>query len=182
MHILIIGHTSGIGFDIFRSLSKYNDVSGVSKSTGFDISTNISKTYDYSEFDVIILNAVGLKFGSQIDTFFNIVESETFNKDSLVIVMSSASAFKESSNTVDKVKYSTEKNALNKASRNLNNLGYNTSVICPSYVDTEWNKDKDVLKLDVSDVTKSVYTVLDSFENGVLIGQIVVKKIKKGNI
>ena len=174
-NILIIGHTTGIGKDIY---SRYKNIDGVSKSTGFDINTNISKEYDFSKYDCIVLNAIGLDSYAQIKTFFNIIENKTFNKSSLLIVMSSISAFKENLDTLDKIKYSTEKMSINKAVRNLNNLGYNTSSICPSYVDTEWNKKRtDVLKLDTSKVGDLVDTVIkEYFNNSVLINEIVFQQ------
>ncbi len=175
MKTLLIGHTSGIGLDIANTL---NDIIGVSKSTGFDISTDISKEYDYSLFNCIIINAVGLDPFSQIKTFFNIVEHETFDKKSLVIVLSSISAFKENLDTIDKVKYSTEKMSINKASRNLNNLGFNTSVICPGYVDTAWNEKRvDIKKLKTESVAKITKLIYDEYFNeGVLINEIVFQQ------
>jgi hypothetical protein len=172
---LLIGHTSGIGLEIFNKLE---NTIGVSKSTGFDVSTDISKDYDYSEYDCIILNAIGLEAFSQVKTFFNIIEHSTFSKEKLVIVMSSISAFKENLNTVDKIKYSIEKMSINKATRNLNYLGYNTSVICPSYVNTEWNKKRtDVLKLDATKVASLTELIYDNyFNDGVLINEMVFQQ------
>jgi len=172
---LLIGHTSGIGSKIFDIL---DNTVGVSKSTGFDISTDISKEYDYGSYDCIVLNAVGLDSFAQIKTFFNIIEHKSFTKDKLVLVMSSISAFKENLDSVDKIKYSTEKMSLNKATRNLNSIGYSTSVICPSYVDTEWNKNRDdIMKLEPEKVASVTKTVIDNyFEEGVLINEIVLQQ------
>ena len=58
MKIAITGHTSGLGKTLFDVLSAKHEVQGFSRSTGYDISSDIDKiTLAIKDFDVLINNA-----------------------------------------------------------------------------------------------------------------------------
>jgi hypothetical protein len=65
MKIAITGHTSGIGLALYNHLSKDNSVIGFSKSTGYDIITEIDRSRIIeSSFDCdIFINNAPAEFG-----------------------------------------------------------------------------------------------------------------------
>lgn len=174
MKTLVIGHTSGIG----EFLTQVLEADGVSRSTGFDIN-NRNNDFDYSKYNTIILNAYG-NFCSQLQTLYEIIENPNFNKSSLVIVISSIKAWNESPLDISRSKYAVEKAALNKAVRDLDGMGYNTVSICPSYVKTDFNKDKDVPMMTIEYVGLNVKRVIEDFYMyGVRTKEIVLEKVSR---
>jgi len=168
MKTLIIGHTTGIGKAMYDIL---DSSVGISKSTGFDINI-VNKMYDYSEYECIILNAYD-KFTSQIKTMFDIIE--VINKNTLVIVIASTSAYKTNPSDLYWAKYSIEKAAILKAGIDLNTMGYNICCISPGIVDTHRNKDKQCKKLPPYTIAETVKNVIDNYEKGILMEHIVIR-------
>lgn len=172
MKTLVIGHTAGIGAEITQVL----EADGVSRSTGFDVN-NRKNDFDYGAYSTIVLNAYG-DFTSQIQTLYDIVESDTFNKDTLIIVVSSIKAWNESPQDIGRSKYAVEKNALNFAVRHLNGMGYNVTSVCPSYVETDFNKGRDIPMMTVQYLALVVDRVIEDFYKfGVKTLEVVVEKV-----
>ncbi len=173
MKTLVIGHTSGIGAELAQVLN----AEGVSRSTGYNIN-DIPKDYDYGAYNTIILNAYG-DFCSQLKTLYEIVVHNTYTKDTLLVVISSIRAWNCSPDTVERSKYAVEKFAINKAVNDLNNLGYNVTSICPNYVDTEYNKSKQVPKITVAYMAWVVKRIIDDFHKfNIKTREIVIEKIQ----
>lgn len=173
---LIIGHTSGIGAGLIYN-TPYYITKGVSRSTGYDVNNNNTK-FDYSEYSVIILNAYG-DFTSQLKTLYNIVENPTFNKKTLIVVISSIKAWNSVPTDLSRSKYAVEKNALNKASSDLNFMGYSVMTVCPSYVETEFNKNKKVPMLSVDYVANLIWDKITEFHiQGILTKEIIIERVK----
>lgn len=173
---LIIGHTSGIG----KAISNIIEFEGVSKSTGFDINDyhKTKRVFDYSKYNSIVLNAYG-DFTSQLKTLYSIVENETFNKETIIVVISSIRAYNFTPDTFERSKYSVEKSAINKASRDLSQMGFNVSVLCPGYVNTEFNKSKDVPKMTPEYIAQITKMIISNYvDNGILMKEIVLEKVK----
>ncbi len=173
MKTLVIGHTSGIGEELTQIL----EADGVSRSTGFDIN-NRNNDFNYTPYNTIILNAYG-DFTSQLQTLYEIIENDTFNKDTLVIVISSIKAWNETPTDIFRSKYAVEKGALNHAIRNLNNLNYNIVSVCPSYVETSFNKGKDLPMMSVQYLALVVDRIVNDFYKfGIKTIEIAVEKVK----
>lgn len=111
MKIAITGHTKGLGKFLYNSLSKSHDVSGLSRSTGFDLDKNyteiigilknvdcfINNTY-YKDYQIKLFeeatnhNKFIISMGSQARQFPNLVSSEyAKNKQDLYNVIKNAS-------------------------------------------------------------------------------------------
>ena len=72
-----------------------------------------------------------------------------------------------------------EKGALNHAIRNLNNLNYNIVSVCPSYVETSFNKGKDLPMMSVQYLALVVDRIVNDFYKfGIKTLEIVVEKVK----
>jgi len=167
---LLIGYKSGIGASIYNNIP---NIKGESLSTGFDINKQI--IYDYSEFDTIIINAYS-DFGSQLRLLYDIIE--TINKKTLVIVIASISAYRTNQKDISKSKYTNEKAAIIHAGRDLNELGYNVSIISPGITDTRWNKNKDCMKLKTDDISKIIMSAIDNYYNFNILTEHLVMRFK----
>ena len=173
MRTLVIGHTTGIGAELTQVL----EADGVSRSTGYNIN-DIDKDFDYGDYSTIILNAYG-DFCSQLKTLYEIVNHETYTKDTLLIVISSIRAWNYSPDTVERSKYSVEKSAINKAVNDLNGLGYNVTSVCPNYVDTDYNKLKQVPKMTVEYMALVVKRIIEDFYKfSIKTREIVIEKVQ----
>jgi NAD(P)-dependent dehydrogenase (short-subunit alcohol dehydrogenase family) len=178
MKVLVIGHTNGIGKAIHKKLTKsksVGDVVGVSKSNGFDI--NIRNTdFNYNHYECIILNSYDL-FTSQLNTMMEIAEH--FDKEKLLIVIGSTSAYKTNPSDLYWAGYAVEKAAVIKLGTDLNTMGYNVAMVSPGTVDTHRNAHKDIDKLPAKTIAKTVETIIDKFKKGVLLEHTVIRTTKK---
>jgi NAD(P)-dependent dehydrogenase (short-subunit alcohol dehydrogenase family) len=89
--VIVTGHTSGIGSALFNYFSKNNTVIGVSKSTGFDITSAKDRLEIVSlsvDADIFINNAYNNFDDSQLNMLIEITESWK-NTDKLIINVSS---------------------------------------------------------------------------------------------
>jgi len=177
MKTLVIGHTNGIGKAIYKKLNKSNltsVVAGISKSTGFDI--NIRNTdFNYNQFDCIILNSYDL-FTSQLNTLMEIAEN--FDKDKLIVVLGSTSAYKTNPSDLYWAGYAVEKAAIVKLGTDLNTMGYNVAMVSPGTVDTHRNAHKDIDKLPAKTIAKTVENILSQYTKGVLLEHTVIRTVK----
>jgi hypothetical protein len=81
--------------------------------------------------------------------------------------------------SAEMIKYAAEKGALNHAIRNLNNLNYNIVSVCPSYVETSFNKGKDLPMMSVQYLALVVDRIVNDFYKfGIKTLEIVVEKVK----
>jgi NAD(P)-dependent dehydrogenase (short-subunit alcohol dehydrogenase family) len=178
MKTLVIGHTNGIGKAIYKRLSKSDatsDVVGLSKSTGFDI--NIRNTdFNYDQFDCIVLNSYDL-FTSQLNTMMEIAEH--LDKEKLIVVIGSTSAYKTNPTDLYWAGYAVEKAAIIKLGTDLNTMGYNVAMVSPGTVDTHRNEHKDIDKLPTKTISKIVENIVEQYKKGVLIEHTVVRTTKK---
>lgn len=173
MKTLVIGHTAGIGAELTQVL----EADGISRSTGYDIDHR-NNDFDYSQYDNIIINAYGA-FTSQLQTLYEIIEHNTFNKSTLVIVVSSIKAWNDSPQDINRSKYAVEKSAINKAIRDLNGIGYNVCSICPSYVETGFNKGRDIPMMSVEYIALVVERIINDYHDfKIKILEIVIEKSK----
>ena len=173
MKTLVIGHSVGIGKAIKDRLKS----DGIGISTGFDIS-KFHPNFDYSNYNTIVLNAYA-NFCDQLKTIYDIVENKTFSKDKLLIVIASTSAYKTNPSNLYWSQYYTEKAAIIQTCRDLNTMGYNTSVISPGTVDTHRNDHKDIPKISpdiIADVVENI--TLNYFFNDIIIEHLVIRKRK----
>lgn len=168
---LLIGHTTGIGKAIYRALEIKE---GVSKSTGFDINES-HPNFNYKKYGCIILNAYD-KFNSQLNTLFEIAEN--VDKQTLIIVIGSTSAYKTNPTDLYWAKYAIEKAAIVKAGRDLNTMGYNIAVLSPGTVDTHRNEGKTCDKLSPFSIATSVLEIMDKYKDGILIEHTVIRTVK----
>jgi hypothetical protein len=104
---------------------------------------------------------------------------ENINKDILVIVIGSTSAYKSNPSDFYWAKYYIEKSAIIKAGRDFNTMGYNISIVSPGTVDTYRNVNKNVPKLSPNDIGKSIKQIIEVYKNdGVLIEHLVIRPRK----
>jgi len=178
MKTLVIGHTNGIGNAIYKRLTKSkltSDVVGISKSTGFDINIRNSE-FNYNHFDCIILNSYDM-FTSQLNTMMEI--AEYVDKEKLIIVIGSTSAYKTNPSDLYWAGYAVEKAAIIKLGTDLNTMGYNVAMISPGTVDTHRNAHKDIDKLSTKSIAKIAEKIVDKFQEGVLLEHTVIRTTKK---
>lgn len=177
MKTLVIGHTNGIGKAIHKILSKSDltsEVAGVSKSTGFDINIGNSD-FNYNQFDVVVLNSYDM-FTSQLNTMMEIADN--VDKDTLIVVIGSTSAYKTNPSDLYWAGYAVEKAAIVKLGTDLNTMGYNVAMVSPGTVDTHRNAHKDIDKLSTRDIAKTVETIVKKFKKGVLLEHTVIRTTK----
>lgn len=108
MIIVITGHTSGLGRAIYDRLSSDNEVIGLSRANGNDLSTDLS-TFLIEDFDVYINNAY--HGYAQTDLLYKLFEQNKYRKCTVINVGSvSADGNKDTVN-----EYAVHKAALEKA-------------------------------------------------------------------
>jgi len=139
MHILIVGHSSGIGdflYNYFTNLKTTFSVKGISRKSGHDISTEKGVKSAVSlakEYDVIILNAHASY--SQVDTLYSLFSAHRATHKRIIVMGS------QSSDGVKNFphKYAIEKAALEKCCEQLQNCPSNLSItlLKPGWVSTE---------------------------------------------
>tara|TARA_R110000796_G_scaffold92303_7_gene196571 strand:+ start:5944 stop:6489 length:546 start_codon:yes stop_codon:yes gene_type:complete len=88
MKIVITGHTSGLGKALYDELSRDNDVVGMSRKNGYDLSKDL-KQFVADDFDVYINNAYCEH--SQTDLLYKLFTKNQY-KDCTIINIGSVSA------------------------------------------------------------------------------------------
>jgi len=191
MKIIITGHTRGIGKGLFDYFSKQNEVTGFSKSTGYNIE-------DPTIQDTII------SASNDADIFINNAYSETNqiilgkkwfeknkNRKSLIINIGSIANefqkyYQDFEKTNDLSKYVKDKLDLTQLSWEINfSNNYAKSIlICPGIVDTELAeygipkyyaqfKEKGIL-ISVNQVVDIVVYALDNYKSSVFIPTVYI--------
>ena len=154
--VLVIGGTSGIG----KGIKDLLGADEVSKSTGFDINHPV----ETEEYDVIVLNSYG-EFTSQLKTLLSLAQD---HPNAYFIVIASIKAYSTRPDNINKLMYSVEKSAINNACLQLNEINIKACAFNPGYVNTDFNKNKDVPKLSTEYIAKKVQGIIEDYENGII--------------
>lgn len=88
MKIVITGHTSGLGKALYDDLSKKRDVFGLSRSSGHDLSVDLS-SFMMDDFDVYINNAYHAH--AQTDLLYQLFNRNKY-RECIIINIGSVSA------------------------------------------------------------------------------------------
>lgn len=176
MQTLIIGGKRGLGKGLIDQFSELGEVVVTGKE--LDITNNNCQVIlldMMSIADIIINNAYA---GSGQRDLLLTAFSRYSTSSKIFINIESVNAWREGELTPSQIIYATDKLALVSARRHLQKLPRNMSLIgvCPSTIDTEFNKNKNVSKMTISETAKIIFDCAKYAISGIEVSEIHIRK------
>jgi hypothetical protein len=158
MRIGVIGHTRGLGKEIYQTLSKKHEIFGFSRGNGYDIKNHTEIINQIIDFDCVINNAY---YKNYQGLFFEEIFKKWIDKDKTIININSSIVYDK--NGFD-VLYKKDKLHLKDVTNNLlmNNLSKKVKVtsIYPFTYNTNKQFEK-FNKIEVSYITSVIEWIIE---------------------
>lgn len=159
LRFAITGHTSGIG----KYIHENTICQGFTKSSGYDISISEDRQKIIKNIqdtvNIFINNAFSNKnFFAQTEMLYDIAEHWTDDNDKIIVNISSINADLRNPRDFIRSKYGTVKRSQDNAIEHLRQLCKCRIInIKPGVVNTPYNKEKDVPKLEPPEILDEIF-------------------------